>query len=311
MRVHLDTDLGSDPDDVCALAMLLGWPEVEVVAVTTCAEVGGQRAAYAGYCLRLLGRDDIPVVAGARNSLSHDRLVHPVVGDPRYWPGEIRPQPARPGAAGDLLRDSVGQGATLVAIGPYTNLALLEQAEPGILHDTAVVVMGGWTQPPAAGLPPWGPERDFNVQWDTRAAQILAGACSRLTLCTLPASLQVPLRARDLPRLRGLGPMGDLLATQSEAHGRDSGKSELGSAYAGLPDDLLNFHYDPLACAVAVGWPAATVEEMRLHAALDGEVLRFWPDQDGRPVRVVVSADGPAFTETWLAAVRTACERAR
>ncbi len=29
--VHLDTDIGGDPDDVCALAMLLGWPDVEIV----------------------------------------------------------------------------------------------------------------------------------------------------------------------------------------------------------------------------------------------------------------------------------------
>jgi hypothetical protein len=35
LRVHLDTDLGSDTDDLCALAMLLGWPDVEVVGVTT------------------------------------------------------------------------------------------------------------------------------------------------------------------------------------------------------------------------------------------------------------------------------------
>ena len=31
------------------------------------------------------------------------------------------------------------------------------------------------------------------------------------------------------------------------------GMSELGRAHTALPDDLLNFHYDPVACAVAVG----------------------------------------------------------
>ncbi len=31
MRIHLDTDLGGDTDDACALAMLLGWPGVELV----------------------------------------------------------------------------------------------------------------------------------------------------------------------------------------------------------------------------------------------------------------------------------------
>jgi hypothetical protein len=29
VRIHLDTDLGGDPDDASALAMLLGWDGVE------------------------------------------------------------------------------------------------------------------------------------------------------------------------------------------------------------------------------------------------------------------------------------------
>jgi hypothetical protein len=31
-------------------------------------------------------------------------------------------------------------------------------------------------------------------------------------------------------------------------------------AHPGLPDDLLNFQYDPVACAVAAGWPGRAVE---------------------------------------------------
>jgi hypothetical protein len=34
MKVHLDTDIGGDIDDLCALAMLLGWSGVEVVGIT-------------------------------------------------------------------------------------------------------------------------------------------------------------------------------------------------------------------------------------------------------------------------------------
>jgi hypothetical protein len=49
---------------------------------------------------------------------------------------------------------------------------MLEVARAAILSRGPVVVMGGWVQPPAAGLPPWGPEMDFNVQWDTRAAEV-------------------------------------------------------------------------------------------------------------------------------------------
>ena len=31
--------------------------------------------------------------------------------------------------------------------------------------------MGGYVQSPADGLPLWGPEMDWNVQYDTRAAR--------------------------------------------------------------------------------------------------------------------------------------------
>jgi hypothetical protein len=82
--------------------------------------------------------------------------------------------------------------------------------------------------------------------------------------------------------------------------------SELGRAHAALPDDLLNFHYDPVACAVAVGWPGAVVEEARLRPVIRDGVLRFAPDPAGHPVRVLVGLDGPAFSQTWLSAVETA-----
>ena len=68
MRIHLDTDLGGDTDDACALAMLLGWPEAEITGITTVADPGGRRAAYVAHLLHLAGRDDIPLAAGAEVS---------------------------------------------------------------------------------------------------------------------------------------------------------------------------------------------------------------------------------------------------
>ncbi len=67
--IHLDTDIGGDTDDVCALAMLLGWPGVELVGVTTCTDSGSLRAGLARYALRLAGREVVTVVAGADGSL--------------------------------------------------------------------------------------------------------------------------------------------------------------------------------------------------------------------------------------------------
>lgn len=32
-KIHLDTDLGDDTDDLCALVVLLRWPDVEIKEV--------------------------------------------------------------------------------------------------------------------------------------------------------------------------------------------------------------------------------------------------------------------------------------
>jgi inosine-uridine nucleoside N-ribohydrolase len=244
VRIHLDTDLGGDTDDACALAMLLGWPEVEITGITTVADRGGRRAADVGYLLRLAGREGIPLAAGAEVSSTTLGRADPV-DDERHWPAHIAPRPSPPGAALDLLESSLDAAATLVAIGPYTNLALLEITRTGSLARQPVVVMGGWVQPSAPGLPQWGPDMDFNMQWDTRAAEVVA-ATARLTLVTLSATLNAHLRRADLPRLRAAGPLGQLLARQSEAHGETNQMEQLGREHAGLPDDLLNFQFRPL-----------------------------------------------------------------
>ena len=285
--------------------MLLGWAGVEITGITTVADPGGRRAAYVAHLLHLAGRNDIPLAAGAEvSSTTLDRLDR-VIGDERHWPTSITPRPSPPGAALDLLERSLDAGATLVAIGPYTNLALLEISRAGSLNRQPVVAMGGWVQPPALGLPQWGPDMDFNVQWDTRAAEVVA-ATAQLTLVTLPATLSAHLHRADLPRLQAAGPLGQLLARQGEAHGQAYQMEQLGREHSGLPDDLLNFHYDPIACAVAVGWSGATVEDVRLQPVRRDDVLSFHPNPEGRPIKVVIVVDGAAFRETWLSAVEAA-----
>jgi inosine-uridine nucleoside N-ribohydrolase len=139
------------------------------------------------------------VIAGATASMTTRRIAEPVIDDERYWPGGLPCRPAPAGAALDLLQRNLERGATLVAIGPWTNLALLEIARPRSLSRAPVVATGGWTGL-GAGLPPWGPDMDFNVQWDTRAAEIVA-ATADLTLAPLPITgsrrLRQPSGQRD------------------------------------------------------------------------------------------------------------------
>jgi purine nucleosidase len=192
----------------------------------------------------------------------------------------------------------------VIAIGAVTNLAQLEVARPGILEHVPIAMMGGWIAPPKAGLPDWGPDKDWNIQCDQHAAMFLANA-GNLTLVTLPSTLSAHLRACHLDRLRAAGPIGRLLAQQSGVHAADNQMHELGRAHAALPDDLLNFHYDPVTCAVALGWSGVRIETLRLQPRIAHDVLRFEPDESGRLVRVVVDVDGEAFSEMWLSRIES------
>ena len=300
VRVHLDTDLGGDIDDACALAMVLGWDDAELVAVTTNLDDGGQRAGCVGYVLDLVGREDVPVASGAGASLTTLQRYESTWNDARYWPEPVRLRPSPAGDALSLLSDSIAGGATVVAIGAYTNLALLEVVRPGALDGVRVVVMGGWIRPPGAELPQWGPDRDWNVQSDVRAAEILMSSGADLTLVPLSVTLRAHLRAAHLTRLHAAGAVGALLAHQAEAYAADHQRAALGQGHPALPDDLLNFQHDPVACAVALGWPGAVVDELVVVATIDDGVLRLHEHRSGRPIGVLVDLDADAFANSWL-----------
>jgi purine nucleosidase len=300
MRIHLDTDLGGDTDDACALAMVLGWPDADLVGVTTNLDIEGQRAGCVWHCLRLAGREDVPVAAGAGASLTTLALHRSTWGDRRYWPDPVEPRPSPPGDALDLLASSIDSGATIVAIGAYTNLALLAVNRPGILDGVRVVAMGGWIDPPAAGLPQWGAEMDWNVQCDTRAAEILLATGADVTLATLPVTMLAQLRTAHLPRLRAAGALGRLLALQAETHAVEYDMTAMGRAHAGLADDLLNFQYDAAACAVALRWAGATTRQVSLATTITADVLRFRRTPTGRTRDVLVDIEADAFADTWL-----------
>ena len=303
MRIHLDTDLGSDTDDLCALAMLLGWPDTEVVGITTSTDRAGLRAGFVEYALALAGRSGIPVVAGADGSIGG---VFRPVEVPDYWPEPIDPRPSPAGAAIELLEASAMAGAVVVSVGPCTNLAMLESARPGLISSAGVVVMGGHHTTSRPGLPNWGIHDDFNVQQDPVAAAIVFERCDPIDV-PLAVSLEVALRASHLEVLRASGPLGRLIADQGEMHARDQGRGELASSYPGLPDDLLNFQYDPLACASALDWDGVTVETLRCACEREPDgLLRMTLADDGAPLRTVTGVDAARFEASWLDAVCTA-----
>lgn len=299
-RIHLDTDLGSDTDDLCALAMLLGWPGVDLTGVTTVSDPDGRRAGMTAYALGLAGRADVPVAAGAAGSLAGFTI--PLAFYEHHWPEPIEPRPSPPGAATDALVAAAERGDTIVAIGPYTNLAIAEAARPGSLGATEVVVMGGHVPPMPDGYPAWDAAIDTNVQQDAFASAVVLDRCDP-TLVPLSACARVTVRASQLAALRSGGPLARLVAHQSEALGHDHGMAELGRAFPALPDDLLNFQYDPLACAVAAGWDGVTIERLPVAARPSDGLLHLSIEEDAARRRIVTDVDAAAFDEAWLDAV--------
>ena len=286
--------------------MLAGWPGVQLAGVTTTIDPDGVRAGYARHCLDLLGLDNVPVVAGVEATLTHGRRLDPLQ---ELWPDSISARPAAPGAATELLAESLGRGAALVSIGPLSTVAQLERDRPGSLAGARLVVMGGWLRTPDAGLPPYGPDGDFNVACDPEAARIVLGAAGDLTVVTLADTLQTHLRRTHLPALRAAGPVGDLLADQAEAYASLKDHAGLAAAHRGLPDDLLVFLHDPLACAVAVGWPGASPMQQRLVVETAVSGLRLVPREGGRAVQVIAHLAAGAFADRWLAAIRASATR--
>jgi purine nucleosidase len=203
-----------------------------------------------------------------------------------------------------LLERSIEQGATVAAIGPFTNLALLEQRSPGILRDTHLFLMGGYVLPPRDGFPQWGPDMDYNVQVDVESA-----ACVLLranpTLVPLSVTVETAFRRSYLPALRKAGRMGQLLARQAEAYALDEGReARFGETCDCLPRDIINFLHDPLACAIALGWSEGVeIREMPLKSEIKDRQLHLVVDITGKPTRVVTRVNGPAFSESWLRTV--------
>ena len=301
MRIHLDTDLGGDADDLCALAMLLGDPEVELAGITTSADATGQKAEFVRLALTLAGRSEIPLAAGSASffgGIPHDLVNH----DARYFPDFDFSAPIHrdpPGAALDLLGRSVESGAAVIVIGPCTNIAAFEVMRPGELAKIRLTVMGGWLGPFPPGYPQWGPDMDYNVQADRVSARIVFERLEPL-LVPLAVCLDTTLRRVDLPALREGGPLARLVALQGEQHAADSGVGRLARENPALPHDMLNFHWDPLACAAALLWPEIDTTPMRLALVERDGQLAFEQSPDGKWMSVATAVDVEGFRAKWL-----------
>ena len=299
IKIHLDTDFGGDIDDICALALLLKSPGVEITGITTVAENGGKRAGQVQYTLGIAGRNGIPVKAGADNTGGFYPVELGLPDENRYWSKPITSLKNPIDEALELFKQSIDRGAIIVAIGPLTNLYLLDMKYPGILRQTEIFFMGGYVHPARSGYPDWKNDWDFNKQIDIKSAKhVLMN--SNITLVQLCVTGETFLRKSYLGFLKNSGLLGQLLARQAEEFAKDQNLAEKYKDCENVPKDIVNFQYDPLTVAVALGWDGITVEELPLVIEEKGKLLCERIDKKGKNFRVVTKVDGMKFSEFWL-----------
>ena len=299
-KIHLDTDIGGDMDDVCALAMLMKWPDLDITGVTTVSDDAGRRAGYVRYVLGLMERYDIPSAAGADVASGSYRYALDYPPEEANWPEPITPQPGSPDKAIALLKSSIEQEATIVGIGPCTNFMLLEHAYPGMLKQANLFLMGGCVFDIPAGYPQWSTEDDYNVQVDISSAQFVLEHANP-TLIPITVSCQTALRRAYLPRLARAGRLGELIVRQAELFASSEQlEQRYGEICPGLPGDIINFQHDPLACAIALGWQEGVkMETVPLTLETRDGWLYEIPVRSGIPTRLVTHIDGNAFNAYW------------
>jgi len=220
--------------------------------------------------------------------------------DEENWPEPMTRRPGSPDKAVALLKRSIEQGAVVVAIGPYTNLMLLEKTYPGILKQTDLFLMGGHVFDMPAGYPQWGKEMDYNIQVDIHSAHYVLEH-AHPTLVPVTVTCQTALRRAYLPRLAQAGRLGEVIVLQAERCARsEQNERKYGQTCPGLPRDIINFQHDPLACAIALGWQEGVeIETVPLQLDIRESWLYENPDSDGLPTRLLTKIDGNTFNEFW------------
>lgn len=228
LPVILDCDPGHD--DAIALILALASPELKVLAVTTSAGNQTQEKTLnnALRILTLLGRDDIPVAAGAPKPLARELIIADNVHGESGLDGPTLPDPAfAPQAMTGLelmaksLRESP-EPVTLVPTGPLTNIALLLAAHPELKPNIArIVLMGG-----AAGAGNWTPAAEFNIYVDPEAADMVFKSGIPITMCGLDVTHEAQVMDEDIARVRAIA-------------------NPVARCVAGLLDFFMIYHRDP------------------------------------------------------------------
>jgi inosine-uridine nucleoside N-ribohydrolase len=293
-KILLDCDPGHD--DAIALLLALASPEVELLGVTTVAgnQTLDKTTANAIRVLELAGRGEVPVAAGADRPLVRDRHVAANVhGESGLDGPDLPPAQGAPADAHavDFLAEHLA-GATLVATGPLTNVALLLARYPEAKPER-LVLMGG-----AIAEGNVTPAAEFNIWADPEAAARVFASGLDVTMVGLDVTHRALVTRAHAEQLRGAGRIGRFVA-------------ELLDFYGVFHREVYRFDGSPVHDAVALAQVIRSdlLELERLNVRVDCEselcrgrtVVDVWRRTGLEPnANVAVGIDSQAFLDLLL-----------
>ena len=202
MRTKIILDCDPGHDDAIALLLALASPELELLGVTTVAgnQTLEKTTANAIRVLEHVGREDVPVAAGADRPLVREpRVAANVHGETGLDGPDLPPACGQPvdQHAVDFLAERIAPDVVLVPTGPLTNVALLLARYPE-RRPQRIVLMGGSI---AEGNVT--PAAEFNIWCDPEAASRVFTSGIELTMVGLDVTHKALFTMRHAERLTG------------------------------------------------------------------------------------------------------------
>ncbi len=293
-RVILDTDIGSDVDDACALSFCLRHPEIQLEAVTCVYADVDIRAKIASKFVQT-AEQEVPVAKGLSQPLLREGDI--------YWGGHEGAEILAEGdeytqitdtRAVDLIVETVlGSPGEIdvITVGPLTNLAAAMICEPAIIEAMrSLTVMGGLAFPDADRLG----RIEHNIRCDPEAARVVFASGREITMVGLDVTLQARITREGIQRLRDSGDALCVLLAGALEH------------YVNMCQRDFTYLHDPLACAVLVQPELVSTRACRIEVPIAGDehirgqTIPCPVPENGAPTHACETVNAPAFLQLFL-----------
>jgi inosine-uridine nucleoside N-ribohydrolase len=322
-KVIIDQDAaGPGGTDQQAILLLIQSPQTDVLGITVVTGDAWLKSemAHTLRALELIGRTDIPVLAGAEYPLVRTkedtelweqrygsvtwlgawtpRFYHPPDQLGEMPEGKPTTKPSDEDAAHFLVRmvRKYPHEVTIYAGGPMTNLAIALSIDPEFASLAKELVFMGGSLSPQTDDPEFmnSPRHEFNIWFDPEAAHIVLRAPWKKIVCTpVDISVKTKMTAELISRVKASNtPAAQYIAKYSELRGE------------------YNYLWDELTAAAWLDPSVITKKETRfMDVDLDrgagyGNILT-WTDRDKpklelQPVEIQVDLDTEKFYKMFV-----------